>query len=311
VFEALGAPLLYGALTVVRWYRPSFHRTSGWVYRAAGSLGVYPVIDHYHDPLVSLRSIDREQALRPRSLPGLDLRSEAQLALLPTLNYADELEDAGARGDDGGLRPTFDNLAFGPGDAELLYSMIRERKPKRVIEVGSGHSTRFAARALDRNRTEGVVAQHICVEPYESPWLEQLGVEVLREPVESIGLSLFRSLEANDILFVDSSHVVRPQGDVLYLLHSVFPELSPGVLVHVHDVFTPRDYPLAWLERRWFWTEQYVLEALLVHSPRYEVVLALNHLFHDHRSALLRVCPALRQMPEKEPSSFWMRCARL
>lgn len=269
---------------------------------------MYPTLDHYHEPLVSLDSIDRGRAKQPRVLPGIDLRIRQQLELLAIIAHADELAEiarTGTTGDE--LAPTFDNLAFGAGDAEILYSLIRHLKPARVVEVGSGHSTRFAKAALDRNRAEGGAAVHLCIEPYESPWLEQLGLEVLRQPVEEVDGRFFASLSPGDILFIDSSHVVRPQGDVLHLVHDVLPNLPPGVLVHIHDVFTPRDYPVSWMERRWFWTEQYLIEALLVESPRYEVVLALNHLFYENNEALTAVCPVLREQGEKAPSSFWIR----
>lgn len=309
VLEALGAPVLYLALRVVKLYRPSFHQTSRWIHRFADDLGVYPVLDHYHEPLVSIATIDKARATVARSIPGLNLRVDDQLRLLAELvKTRDELESLVRDAEAGnGLAPTFDNLAFGPGDAEILYSLLRHLGPRRVVEVGSGHSTRFAMAALDRNRAEGRPAVHLCIEPYESPWLEQLGVDLVRQPVEDVDDELFRSLAPGDVLFIDSSHVVRPQGDVLHLFHEVLPKLPAGVVVHVHDVFTPRDYPVPWLMRRWFWTEQYVLEALLADSPRYEPILALNFLFHDHRAALLAACPVLSNQPQKEPGSFWLR----
>jgi hypothetical protein len=125
--------------------------------------------------------------------------------------------------------------------------------------------------------------------------------------VEDLDASLFSDLDAGDVLFIDSSHIVRPQGDVLYLLHDVLPMLPPGVLVHIHDIYTPRDYPRAWLERRWFWTEQYVVEALLRESRTLEVVLAANMLFQDHAAALYEACPVIARLRTPEPGSLWLR----
>ncbi|MGB9184648.1 MAG: class I SAM-dependent methyltransferase [Solirubrobacteraceae bacterium] len=291
---------------MIKLYRPSFHETSKWNYTMADRLGVWPLLDHYHEPLVSLTSIHQDRAGLARELPGLDLRMPAQLELLGKLRYEAELRELDGRVA-GELAATYDNLAFGPGDAEIFYALIRHLKPKRVVEVGAGHSTRFAKAALVKNAAEGAGGRLICIEPYESPWLEQLGVEVIRKPVETLDARFFANLERGDILFIDSSHVVRPQGDVLHLFHRVLPHLGPGVVVHVHDIFTPRDYPLQWLERRWFWTEQYVLEALLVNNDRYEVALAVNHLFHEARQALTEACPVLASRPGKEPGSFWLR----
>lgn len=300
-------PLLVFAWHVIKFYRPSFHQTSRWNYTVADRLGVWPLLDHYHEPLVSLNRVDRDRVGLARELPGLDLRMPAQLELLGKLRYGAELSELESGPHSGELAATYDNSAFGPGDAEIFYALVRHLKPKRVVEVGGGHSTRFAKAALMKNAAEGASGRQMCIEPYESPWLEQMDVEVIREPVEALDAKFFADLERGDILFIDSSHVVRPQGDVLHLFHGVLPHLSPGVMVHVHDVFTPRDYPLQWLERRWFWTEQYVLEALLVNNDRYEVALAVNHLFHEARQALTQACPVLASRSNKEPGSFWFR----
>lgn len=302
-------PVLWLSLRVIRLYRPDFHRTDPWVYRMAEKVGVYPVLDHYHEPLVSMRHLDAARAGQPRTLPGIDFRVDAQLKLLRELRYGEELEVLAAprRDDVGGLAPTFDNLAFGPGDAEILYSLVRHLKPSRILEVGGGHSTRFAKAALDRNHADGHSAEHICIEPFESLWLEAMGVRVLRQPVEEIDPSVFSGLAPGDILFIDSSHVVRPQGDVLFLVHEVLPILPPGVLVHIHDIYTPRDYPIEWLRRRWLWTEQYLVEALLVNNSRLEIMLAANFLFEDHRADLDAACPVLARNPSKAPGSLWLQ----
>ncbi|MCE9626689.1 MAG: class I SAM-dependent methyltransferase, partial [Candidatus Eisenbacteria bacterium] len=147
----------------------------------------------------------------------------------------------------------------------------------------------------------------LCIEPYEMPWLEQTGVTVVRERVEAVGLEPFLALEAGDLLFIDSSHMVRPQGDVLREFLEILPQLKPGVVVHVHDIYTPRDYPETRLrEEVRFWNEQYLLEALLSGGSNLRVVAALNFLKHDHPGVLERCCPVLAAHPEAEPGSFWM-----
>lgn len=102
-----------------------------------------------------------------------------------------------------------------------------------------------AIAALQKNSEEqsGYQCRHVCIEPYEMPWMEQSGVEVIRARVETVDQTVFRELEAGDILFIDSSHMIRPQGDVLCEFLELLPILRKGVIVHVHDVFTPRDYP--------------------------------------------------------------------
>ena len=107
---------------------------------------------------------------------------------------------------------------FESGDAEYLYSVIRVLKPRRLIEICSGQSTLLARQAIEENRRHdpNSVCEHICIEPFEAEWLEELNVKVIREPVEMVNKALFRNLNADDILFIDSSHMIRTQGDVLF-----------------------------------------------------------------------------------------------
>jgi Methyltransferase domain len=203
---------------------------------------------------------------------------------------------------------TIDNANFGSGDAEYWYQMVRFVRPGRIYEVGSGYSTLVAAKALQVNHSEDdqYRCRHMCIEPYEMPWLETTGASVLRSKVEDLDPSVFLELQENDVLFIDSSHMIRPGGDVLYEYLQVLPALAKGVYVHIHDIFSPRHYPLAWLagDVR-FWNEQYLLEAFLSHNTSWEVVGSLNLLHHQHYDRLKRVAPFLDR--NREPGSFYMR----
>ena len=119
-------------------------------------------------------------------------------------------------------------------------------------------------------------------------------------------MAVFSQLEANDILFIDSSHIIRPQGDVLFEYLELLPTLASGVTVHMHDIFSPRNYPAEWLkEEVRFWNEQYLLEAFLAHNADWEIVAALNYLQHAHPAKLKTVCPYLEG--SGQPGSFYMR----
>jgi len=204
----------------------------------------------------------------------------------------------------------YHNSRFGPGDAELLYCMIRRFKPRRLIEIGSGFSTLMARRALEQNGGEdsNYRCEHLCIEPYEEPWLEKCGATVLRERVENLDKNHFQTLAENDILFIDSSHVIRPGGDVLCEYLHILPLLKPGVLVHVHDIFTPRDYPAAWVcDEVRFWNEQYLLEAFLCNNNTFEVACALNFLKHSHPAEVSAAFPILGKEMWREPASIWLR----
>jgi methyltransferase family protein len=271
------------------------------------TLGVYPIRDHYYEPLFDPKHLSRDLQ-QDRDLPGIDLNEGGQLDFLRSLNFANELIaiDIEAEAKDT-TSFSLQNTSFKSGDAEFLYQFIRRTKPKRLIEVGSGYSTKLARVALRKNEEEnGAKCQHICIEPYEMPWLEELGIEIIREKVEDCPISLFEALEEGDLLFIDSSHMIRPQGDVLHEYLTVLPKLKNGVYVHIHDIFTPKDYLKEWIyEDIKFWNEQYLLEALLTNTSRYQVVAGLNFLTHHHFEKLKVVCPYLSE--DREPGSFYLQ----
>jgi len=141
--------------------------------------------------------------------------------------------------------PRFDQDWFPGLDAALLYGLVRARRPRRIVEVGSGHSTRFAAAAI---RDEGLDARIHAIDPAPRAAIERLApiVELTRAPVQAVGFGPFAALAPGDILFVDSSHVLMPGSDVDILFNRVLPRLPVGVLVHVHDIFLPDPYPADW-----------------------------------------------------------------
>ena len=168
------------------------------------------------------------------------------------------------------------NGMFGPQDAFTYHAMIREHRPARVLEVGSGFSTLIAARAAALNGSTQVT----CIEPYptdtHNTYLRtEAGFRLIEKPVQQVDLGLFTSLTTGDILFIDSSHVAKPGSDVEFLFFEVLPRIAPGVLVHVHDVFLPRGYTNHYyLDQNRHWNENYLLGALLLENPRWEVEIA-------------------------------------
>lgn len=267
--------------------------------------GVFPITDHYYEPLFQTGDLKKSLS-DERKLPGINWNTEEQIDILNTFHFQEELNKL----PDSFVSETtfhFKNNSFESGDAEYWYSLIRLKKPQRIIEIGSGHSTKLARLAIEANqKQEGAyLCKHICIEPYEMPWLEAIGVEVIREKVENIPIAFFEQLEANDVLFIDSSHMIRPQGDVLFEYLELIPILKSGVIVHVHDIFSPRDYLKEWIvEEVRFWNEQYLLEAFLSFNYEWKIIGALNFLHHSHFELLQQKCPRLTI--EREPGSFYM-----
>jgi len=270
------------------------------------NIGVFPIRNHYHEPQFDMREVTHLFS-EERLLPGIDWNIQEQLNMLGKLNFSEELKDVPSEKSDD-LHFCFNNGAFESGDAEYWYQLIRLIKPKRIFEVGSGNSTLMAMNAIKKNKEEypNYQCKHLCIEPYEVPWIEKTGVSVLRKKVEDVGVSFFSELEQNDILFIDSSHIIRPEGDVLFEYLELLPTLNKGVIVHVHDIFSPRNYLDEWLIGKvLFWNEQYLLEAFLSHNSAWKVIGSLNYLHHNYHENLKQVCPFLT--PDREPGSFYIQ----
>jgi hypothetical protein len=274
-------------------------------------IGVFPIRDHYYEPLFNDKYLANDLR-KPRNLVGIDFNEKEQIKLLKQLTYQNDfdyfLKKEINKSDFSSFK--IDNGSFDSGDAEFLFNFVRYIKPKKIIEVGCGESTKIIQSAIKLNNTEQVeesICSHVCIEPYEQPWLESFSnINLIRDKVESLDFKLFQGLEDGDLLFIDSSHIIRPQGDVLWEYLSIIPNLPKGVYVHVHDIFSPNDYPNSWIkEQVLFWNEQYLLEALLTGSDKLEVVAALNFLKHNYYKDLKKVCPYLNQ--NREPGSFYFR----
>jgi hypothetical protein len=302
-------PVVYPSAVVLKAVRRIGVQRLPLCKRALMTVGVFPIRNHYYEPLIDTRSLKRplDQA---RELAGIDWNISEQLSVLDSFHYNDELRGIPNSPEDP-LSFHFNNTAFESGDAEFWYNLIRARKPSRIFEIGSGNSTLMARRAIRRNQEESpdYHCKHVCVEPYEMPWLGRSGVTVVRKRVEDLDKVFFAELERGDFLFIDSSHVIRPQGDVLFEYLELLPSLKVGVIVHVHDIFSPRDYLRKWVvDEVKLWNEQYLLEAFLTSNNEWKILGALNYLHHDHYEQLKAKSPYLTL--DREPGSFYLEKIR-
>lgn len=307
IFLFVGLPFTFMAtlwLKLVKKARPGVIEDSIFM-----GFGILPVQDHYYEPMINPKKHLTKPLSNDRNLTGIDLNEKEQLSLLASFRYNEELLSFPLHKRKN-TEYHYNNVSYAAGDSEYLYNMIRHFKPKRMIEIGCGHSTLMARNAIEQNKKEDATytCKHICVEPYEQAWLEELEIELIRKKVEDLDLSVFQQLEANDILFIDSSHIIRPQGDVLFEYLELLPTLKTGVIVHVHDIFTPKDYPDTWIKKyHLLWNEQYLLEAFLSGNTGYKIIGALNYLKYNHRKAFEAKCPVFASQEGKEPGAFWMK----
>jgi len=266
--------------------------------------------NHYYVPVPDIASLDAAMK-RESLLLGVEVHESTQLGLLRDACEPFRQEYAALPE---GPTPEphqfhFNNGTFEHGDAELLYSLVRHRKPRRMIEVGSGYSTLLAAAACERNRLEdGIECELEAVEPFPFAVLEG-GIpgltRLLKKPLEELDPRHFEKLDAGDILFLDSTHVLKTGSDVQILYLEVLPRLRPGVLVHVHDIFLPFEYPRDWLMKEHvFWNEQYILQAFLSFNRSFRVVFSGQLMHQRHPQALAEVFPGY-DAEANNPGSFW------
>jgi predicted O-methyltransferase YrrM len=278
------------------------------------SYGFHVTAVHYDGPIPDTRALALSLWNRVNDLPGVDMHEEQQKQLLSEIvaRFKDEYTAIPTGASTKEFHYYLGNNAFEAVDAEILFGLIRLLKPRRIYEIGSGFSTLLAADALRRNRVDGYSCRFIAIEPYPSAE-PQAGlpsdVELWRLPVQDVSLDEFQSLCENDILFIDSSHVCKIGSDVQFLFLEILPRIRPGVVVHVHDIFTPVEYPKHWvLDWHRFWNEQYLLQTFLSFNAAFEVLWAGQWMHINHPDLLMKAFPSYRA--GVSPGSFWFRRTR-
>ncbi len=273
---------------LVKWMTPRlrfiYHNPALWRYVESKGYHVTPV--HFYQPIPDTQSLD--EVYRPVSeMPGIEWNEAVQLRLLREVfpQYADEYRQfyRDFRADH---RFAGRTLEFIGHDPFVYHCMIRHFKPATVVEVGAGFSTKVAANAAGLNGETKVAA----IEPYSNDFLASLAGDIqhIKQTAQQTSVSFFERLRPKDILFIDSSHVAHTGSDVPYLVLEVLPRLSPGVIVHFHDIFLPFEYPRHWLEqRRLFWNEQYMVQAYLIQNRRAQILFGNRYMIEHHRDLML------------------------
>ncbi len=215
--------------------------------------------------------------------------------------YSAPLIQIGQANDARAVSPRWDQDWFAPLDAAVAYTLVRNRRPRWIVEVGSGHSTRFLLRAIHDGQTKTRLTS---IDPEPRADLPSDGVDLRRATIQEAGAAPFSGLAPGDFVFIDSSHVLMPGSDVDVLVNAVLPRLPSGVYVHFHDVFLPDDYPTDW---RWrAYNEQSVVAALL-QSGAYAPVFA-SHYSATRMTSLVgkSVVATLPRLESARDSSLWL-----
>ena len=265
------------------------------LHEASSRLGFFVLPKHYYVPIPDLRELrrTRDRWARRSEMLGVGVDLDAQQRHLETLVKPFEAEyranSAYAKAVSGAFGPGFGHI-----EAQALHGFIRGAKPRRIIEVGSGVSTYCMVEAVAQNEEEGVAASITCVEPYPSTWLRNAPVHLTECRVEGVDIALFETLQAGDLLFVDSTHTVRVGGDVMRIILEILPRLRPGVFVHFHDIFFPFDFQRDADRSIFQWMETALLHAYLIGNVDVEILFCLSQLHYDRPSVLSEVFPDYR-----------------
>ena len=294
-------------------------------FKAMQKIGINVTPNHFYWPIPDIAYLEKRKWPEKDMPAGLDLRMPEQVRLLETCaaKYASEWAFPDHPVD--GLVYHYNNGLFETVDSEIAYSIVRHFSPSRVIEVGGGYSTRVLAAALRKNFNEsGMRGELITVDPYCDPALSSIST-IIRKPVQDVEVDLFLSLRENDVLFIDSSHVISVGSDAVFEYLEILPRLHKGVVVHAHDIFMPSDYPREpVLKNMCFWSEQYMLQSFLSLNPSFEVLWGSSAMQAFHSDVLEEYFPRWSQnysaIPRDKrrfvptidgkrswPSSFWMR----
>jgi hypothetical protein len=267
--------------------------------------------NHFYSPVPDMNHIKHAYDKR-NEMYGVDLNDNVQIHFIETVCPLFIYEYATFPNN-----PTpipyqfhFNNGSFERVDAEILHCMVRIYKPRRIIEIGSGYSTLVTAAACELNRQrEGVSCQFEAIEPFPNSLFRDRipGLSLLiTEKLQNIEMSYFDQLGEGDILFIDSTHVLKTGSDVQLLYLDIIPRLRPGVVIHIHDIFLPHEYPLSWLkEEHIFWNEQYILQSFLAFNNIFRIIWAGSYMQMNYREKLTKAFPGYSS-ESCMPGSLWI-----
>ena len=290
-------------------------------------LGVYLLPVHYYSPIPNIVELQKTRDVwaKKSELPGVSVNLDEQASDLKAICMPYQSEYAGNKIYQEGMSNN-----FGPGygyiEAQALHAVVRHYKPKRIVEVGSGVSTYCMLKASEMNSKEtGQRTKIVSIEPYPSERLRHLEqLELISKQVQTLPVEVFTELGQNDLLFIDSSHTVKPGGDVNYIVLEVLPRLRQGVVVHFHDIYFPYDYQRNVCKTFFHWAETSLLRAFLISNEKAKIVACLSHLHYERKDILREVFPEynpqvdvnglspeeykpFNPIPEHFPSSIYIR----
>ena len=259
-------------------------------------LHITPV--HFYSPIPNVGELKTDIYTQVNDCPGVEFNDNEQQSFLKTVvpAFMDEYFPLSQSG-------------LSKVDAFLLYTIIRTKKPRLFIEIGSGESTKISLKAIEENEKEGVQCRFIAIEPYPIKYLKDIknpNFQLIEKKVQDVDLSTFVNA---DILFIDSSHVSKIGSDVNYEILNIIPSLKLDALIHWHDIMFPSDYPRSWIDSgRMFWNESYMVHAFILNNECFKVKWASKYMQINHPDLLHRTFKYFSPTdPDEQLSSFWIK----
>jgi Methyltransferase domain len=277
--------------------------------------GFLPVALHFYSPIPDIEDLKKRDVWGVESkLWGIDFDVERQLEFLRNLSeYGEECRWPIQKSSEDIFYHSNNSFSF--SCAAVLHSVIRKYRPSRLVEIGSGMSSIIISNAVLKNEEEfGKKCEYTVIDPYVSELVASgmlKGVsDHIANRVELVGMEPFQRLGKHDILFIDSSHQAKIGSDVNFEYLELIPQLARGVLIHIHDVCLPWEYPREYALNetfRQFWTEQYVLQAFLAFNDEFEILLAGNYMHVKYYNEYTNAFPHYDRQKRDSCSSFWMQ----
>ena len=280
--------------------------------------GALPVPIDFYNPIPDINDLEKRKIWRKKSdLNGINFNVDFQLKFLKTLGQEFSKECNWPYFSKDPRKFHLDNsVPFSFGCAAYTHSIIRKYKPKKIIEFGSGYSSKVISSAIEKNKLENSInCNYTIIDPYPSDLIKNNKLKnitkLYEEKAENININLFKNLKKDDILFIDSSHMVRTGSDVNYAILDILPILHNGVIIHFHDIPMPYEYNKIYFTNsnfRVFWTESYLLQAFLINNNKVEIIAALKYLMTEQIDLFSKAFKNYDSVKHKLISeSFWIR----
>lgn len=262
---------------------------------------------HFYSPIVNKEDVlSRADVLyqNKEAFDGINLEVKKQLKLVQSFR---ELNPPFTETPSSKFRYYYKNNYYSYSDGLVLFGMLSKFQPRKVIEIGSGFSS---ALMLDfKELNPDIKIELTFVEPFPANRLNKLikledAIKLHQNLVQDVPLQIFKNLNENDILFIDSSHVSKAGSDLNYILFNILPLLKSGVVIHFHDIAYPFEYPIDWIKEGRSWNEIYLIRAFLMHNAAYEILLFTSYLSHLYSKELKEINPFFAL---ENGSSFWVR----